>query len=67
MSSRKPRIAVTPFGYPEYPRPDLDHNALDSFSFLESIGLEVVRIPSVIVQADIAPAVQALKPEITMR
>jgi L-fucose isomerase-like protein len=61
MSSRKPRIAVTPFGYPDYPRTDLDHNAQESFSFLETIGLDVVRIPSVIVQADIAPAVQALK------
>ena len=61
MSSRKPRIAVVPFGYPEYPRPDLDHNAQESFSFLETIGLDVVRIPPVIVQADITPAVQALK------
>jgi L-fucose isomerase-like protein len=61
MPSRKSRIAVIPFGYPEYPRGDLDHYAQESITFLTNMEVDVVRVPSVIVQADITPAVQLLK------
>jgi L-fucose isomerase-like protein len=63
MPSRKPRIAVVPFGYPDYPKSDLDHYSQASYTFLEESGLDVVRVPAVIVPPDIPAAAQVLKNE----
>jgi L-fucose isomerase-like protein len=61
MTPRKPSAAIVPFGYPDYPKSEMDRFINAAYLFVEEQGLDAVRIPAVIVQGDVAPAVQALK------
>jgi len=63
MLPRKPRLACVPFGYPDYPRDDLARMSAASGDALAAMGFDVVRVPPVIVPADVPPALQALRGE----
>jgi L-fucose isomerase-like protein len=60
-SPRKPRVACVPFGYPDYPRADLDRMIGASSQALAEMGLDVVDVPAVILPPDVAPALQVLR------
>ena len=61
MLPRKVRVACVPFGYPDYPRGELDRLIAASADALAEMGLDVIKVPAVIVAADVEPALQALR------
>jgi L-fucose isomerase-like protein len=63
MLPRKPRLACVPFGYPDYPRDDLARMSAASGDALERMGVDVVRVPPVIVADDVEPARRVLRSE----
>jgi L-fucose isomerase len=63
MKMRNPRIVFLPFGYPDYPAKDIERMALDSFSFLNKMDLEIIRIDPITTYSDIDRARKILKQE----
>ncbi len=61
MPSCKPRVICLPFGYPDYPRTDVDRWVAESVRALAAMGLDVVPATPVIVPADVEPALEALR------
>jgi L-fucose isomerase-like protein len=61
MLNRTPRLACVPFGYPDYPRDELERWIAASLEALRGMGLEVLAIPPVVVSSDVDAAVQALR------
>ncbi len=60
----KPKVACVPFGYPDYPRDDLARMSAASGDALAQMGLDVIRVPAVIVPGDVEPALQVLRSEV---
>jgi L-fucose isomerase-like protein len=63
MLPRKPKLACVPFGYPDYPREILAGMSAASGDALEQMGMDVVRVPPVIVPSDVEPALRMLRSE----
>ncbi len=61
MLTRKPILECVPFGYPDYPRGELERWIAGSIEALRGMGLDVRPIPPVIVPADVDAAVRALR------
>ena len=63
LALRKPRVALVPFGYPDYPSDLLSEMIHGSHKSLEGMGVEVVATPPVITLDDVEPARALLKQE----